>query len=63
MLLSMTLTVHSQVTFSAPAARNTVTTWRQAATKTAGEVCWFPQEYQLPFISWPNDKTTWPRTP
>ena len=31
--------VHSQVTSSAPWPLNNVTTCRQAATKTAGEVC------------------------
>ena len=36
--LLMMLTVHSHIR-SAPAARNTVTICRQAATNTAGDVC------------------------
>jgi hypothetical protein len=33
------LTVHSQVTLSAPCARNSVTMCRQACTKVAGGTC------------------------
>ena len=48
------LTVHSQITLSAPCCRKTVTMCRQAATKVAGAVCRYPHEYQKPFISWPK---------
>ena len=57
----MTLTVHNQVTFSAPAVRDTVTIWRQAATNAAGEECLLLHEYHVPFISWPKPRMTgWP---
>ena len=54
----MELTVHSQVTLAAPAARKTRTICRQAATNVAGDVWPSPQEYQVPFISCPKDKIT-----
>jgi hypothetical protein len=55
---SVALTVHSQVTLDAPTARNTSTTCRQAAMKSAGEAWVLPHWYQLPFISCPNAITT-----
>jgi hypothetical protein len=54
----MELTVHSQVTLTAPAARKTPTTCRQAATNADGDAWPSPQEYQAPFISCPKDKIT-----
>ena len=51
MRLSMTLTVHIQITLLAPRCRNTSTMCRHAATNTFGDVCLFPHPYQLPFIS------------
>jgi hypothetical protein len=54
----MVLTVHSQVTFRASALRKATTRCRQAAAKTAGGVWPLPQEYQLPFISWPKPRMT-----
>lgn len=45
---SLALTVQSQVTFFAPARRNTVTTCRHAATHADGDVWVYPQLYQLP---------------
>ena len=57
----MELTAHSQVTLAAPAARKTRTTCRHAATNAGAVAPAEPQEYQLPFISCPNDKITgWP---
>ena len=50
--------VHSQVTFSAPWPRNSVTMCRHAATKVPGGVCPYPHEYQGAFISCPNPITT-----
>ena len=56
--VSMTLTVHSQVTFPAPSVRKSVTICRQAATNAFGEACPWLQEYQDPFISWPKLRMT-----
>ena len=55
---SMTLTVHSQVTFPAPRVRNKVTMCCHAATKFAGDVRPYPHERHDPFISWPKLKMT-----
>src|ERR1039458_458712 len=56
--VSITLIVHSQVTFQAPWVRNTVTMCRQAATNTVARVCRYPQENHDPFISWPKPMMT-----
>lgn len=53
-----TFTTHSQITLRAPVAVNTSWTCRHALMKVAGAVCWYPQPYQLAFISWPKARMT-----